>query len=1092
MKMHILLLATLFALSGVGCFDGALFFKQSGSSSLKNKAAGETQSVTTSVDVAGGETGRIRAGANITQTIAVSDQSSVAGTVVSFPPGTLAIDTDVTIEEGVTVATEGLAAELGIGGNIDSTGTAVSVQPTIATDPLQPYTVSIPLPLSLALTVDDLATLVVVYKVKKVSENKIVAGIVPREELELDGGTIKFSAEYFGVFQPIFTKSVVKNVSPVEVATPIQIKKDVVNLPPIHVTERSPFVVKAGERVEIAGTNFRPTMTLAMGGKKVSELRVASDVSASFSTPNYDGAGAMNLTVDQDGVSQTVSLFYRPNDKDLPLITEPETEVCLGKKYYDAAGIMRTGKRPCDGPDLSTLTPEIIRSGSIVAGVIGTFSPDFPDPANVYNDTVNGISGTLTLPSAVSVRTGNGVFGAAGTSVTPSLGDCAADGAVGCVAVAGFKAADMTNVTAGNIKSGTTIAGVYGGVVPTAPLCTSDGENSCVVDGTTYKAAALTGLAGKILSGQAVAGISGNVTLPGVGDVFTGISYGIGGNGSTGTLTLPAVGDVNSGVAYGVAGTGSTGTLTLPTAGNVLTGSGTFGNPGSVITPTLTLPIAANVKSGSANYGNPGSAITPAYSPDFPAVANVYNDTVDSVSGTLTLPVVGNVYTGIVYGVAGTGSTGTLTVPTAANVRTGNGTFGQAGTAVTPTLADCSVDGGISCVAVAGFKAADMTNVVAAKIKSGVTIAAVVGDYPSATYPLAGADATADLDFATFDAKIKAATNFEWFDSSGTRYANSGDADIVAGNIVNTATIFGTLGTVAAPVAPDPWDVRVGQTINGIAGKLKVACRNSANTAVFDAGVFKNATADNTTDFFTVTAHGYVDTDTVRYTAQTAITGLTATTTTYFVVSSTANTFQLAATSGGAAINFTTNGAGVVVYKWLDGSLDIWDTVNDYNNNGAAFTAAATPAAWTSDNFCGGAGTAASTAVWTDTTSDGTCDAAGDECRFKDKISGLEWSEFQSASAAWGTAMTTCGNLSFGGAGAWRLPTQKELMAAYEHGIYTAPNANWLTKAQMDANYFWTSSTQSATTINAWLVTLSFGNTAGMAKTGIYQALCVR
>jgi hypothetical protein len=471
---------------------------------------------------------------------------------------------------------------------------------------------------------------------------------------------------------------------------------------------------------------------------------------------------------------------------------------------------------------------------------------------------------------------------------------------------------------------------------------------------------------------------------------------------------------------------------------------------------------AADIKVGKTIAGIAGT-----YAPDFPDAANVYNDTVNGVAGTLTLP-------------------------SAVSVRTGNGVFGPAGTGVTPTLGDCAADGGVGCVAVAGFKAADMTNVVAAKIKSGVTIAAVVGDYPSATYPLAGADATADLDFATFDAKIKAATNFEWFDSSGTRYANSGDADIVAGNIVNTATIFGTLGTVAAPVAPDPWDVRVGQTINGIAGKLKVACRNSANTAVFDAGVFKNATADNTTDFFTVTAHGYADNDKIRFTAQTAITGLTATTTDYFVRFSTANTFQLATTSGGAAINFTTNGAGVVVYKWNDGTLDIWDTVDDYNNNGAAFTAAATPAAWTSDNFCGGAGIASSTAVWTDTTSDGTCDTAGDECRFKDKISGLEWSEFQSASAAWGTAMTTCGNLSFGGAGAWRLPTQKELMAAYEHGIYTAPNANWLTKAQMDANYFWSSSTVSYNTTNARIVGLSNGFTYHYGKTDMYQVLCVR
>jgi hypothetical protein len=982
--------------------------------------------------------------------------------------------------------------------------------------------------------------------------------------------------------------------------------------------------VLTGIQFGVSGTGQSGSLTLPAAGNVLTASGTYGDpgaaVTPSFS-PDYPTVGNVLSTDTVNSVSGTLTL---------PGVGDVNSGVAYGVAgtgstgtlTLPTAGNVLTGSGTFGNPGAAitpTLTLPIagnVKSGTANYGNPGSaitpaYSPDFPAVANVYSDTVDGAAGTLTIPvvgdvytgiaygvagtgstgtltlaTAANVRAGNGVFGRSGTSVTPLLSDCSTDGGTSCVAVSAFKAADMTNVVAGNIKNAITIAAVTGSVTPAPANCAADGATSCVavtnfpaVDkvnnitanaakvrdsvtiagvvgtladcteaasgcvaiGPLQAVAIVAGVASKVLSGQSVAGVGGNVTLPAVGKVLTGIQFGVSGTGQTGTLTLPAagnvltasgtygdpgaavtpsfspdyptvgnvlssdtvnsvsgtltlpgVGDVNSGVVYGVAGTGSTGTLNLPTAGNVLTGSGTFGNPGSAVTPTLTLPIAANVKTGSANYGNPGSAITPTYSPDFPAVANVYNDTVDSAAGTLTLPTVGNVYTGIVYGVAGTGSTGTLTVPTAANVRTGNGTFGQAGTSVTPTLADCSTDGGTSCVAVAGFKAADMSNVVAAKIKSGVTIAAVVGDYPSATNPLAGADATADLVFATFDAKIKAATNFEWFDSSGTRYVNSGDADIVDTNIVSTANIFGTQGTVIAPIAPNSWDVRIGQTINGVAGQLKTACRNSANTTVFDAGAFKNAVATKGTDIFTVTAHGYVNTDTVRYTAQTAITNLTATTTTYFVVSSTANTFQLAATSGGAAINFTSNGAGVVVYKWNDGTRDIWDTIDDYNNNGATFTSASMPSAWTSDNFCGGAGTAASSAVWTDTTTDGTCDTAGDECRFKDKITGLEWSEFQSASAAWGTAMTTCGNLSFGGAGAWRLPTQKELMAAYEHGIYAASNANWLTKAQMDATYFWSSSTVSSATLTAWAVFLSYGSVANVSKTSVNQVQCVR
>jgi hypothetical protein len=56
------------------------------------------------------------------------------------------------------------------------------------------------------------------------------------------------------------------------------------------------------------------------------------------------------------------------------------------------------------------------------------------------------------LPTAANVRTANGAFGQDGIGVTPTLGDCAADGSIGCVAVAAFKAVDMTKLVTGNIR----------------------------------------------------------------------------------------------------------------------------------------------------------------------------------------------------------------------------------------------------------------------------------------------------------------------------------------------------------------------------------------------------------------------------------------------------------------------------------------------------------------------------------------------------------------------------------------------------------------------------------------------------------------
>lgn len=72
--------------------------------------------------------------------------------------------------------------------------------------------------------------------------------------------------------------------------------------------------------------------------------------------------------------------------------------------------------------------------------------------------------------------------------------------------------------------------------------------------------------------------------------------------------------------------------------------------------------------------------------PDFPAVGNVYNDTVDGEAGTLTFADTTYVLdTAPDYGVAGTGGAKTATLTAAGNVLTGTGAFGVGGTSVTPS-----------------------------------------------------------------------------------------------------------------------------------------------------------------------------------------------------------------------------------------------------------------------------------------------------------------------------------------------------------------------------------------------------------------------
>jgi hypothetical protein len=74
----------------------------------------------------------------------------------------------------------------------------------------------------------------------------------------------------------------------------------------------------------------------------------------------------------------------------------------------------------------------------------------------------------------------------------------------------------------------------------------------------------------------------------------------------------------------------------------------------------------------------------------------------------------------------------------------------------------------------------------------------------------------------------------------------------------------------------------------------------------------------------------------------------------------------------------------------------------------------------------------------------------------------------------------------------WRLPTQKELMSGYEHGIRSASSANWITQAQMDADNFWSSSPNSDFPQTSWLVILANGNTFTNGRNNANYVSCVR
>ena len=94
-------------------------------------------------------------------------------------------------------------------------------------------------------------------------------------------------------------------------------------------------------------------------------------------------------------------------------------------------------------------------------------------------------------------------------------------------------------------------------------------------------------------------------------------------------------------------------------------------------------------------------------------------------------------------------------------------------------------------------------------------------------------------------------------------------------------------------------------------------------------------TANSSTDFLTSTAHGLVDTQQIQVVGSDLPSGLSASTN-YFVRDKTTNTFKLAATSGGTAINIVDNGSGST---WIYGDFAT-PTSSSWAKNGSTITVA--------------------------------------------------------------------------------------------------------------------------------------------------------
>lgn len=198
--------------------QGPGFFKQRGKERASIDASIKVAVV--AQEVAGGVIGTISADSTVTQVLAASADSEIAGSQVEFPPGSLAISTDVALKPGIVLATAAVVAQLDSRAEITSAGAPVELSSSVKMDATQPFTLAIAMPDGAALALaDSHQNLAVLYHVNKAAAGGVdFTGLIPRDALVVEGKVVRFAAKYFGTYQSVITSVPITEAKEVQAA----------------------------------------------------------------------------------------------------------------------------------------------------------------------------------------------------------------------------------------------------------------------------------------------------------------------------------------------------------------------------------------------------------------------------------------------------------------------------------------------------------------------------------------------------------------------------------------------------------------------------------------------------------------------------------------------------------------------------------------------------------------------------------------------------------------------------------------------------------------------------------------------------------
>jgi hypothetical protein len=165
----------------------------------------------------------VNADADNTNNIQASDDSSISGSSISIPPGSLTVSTEVTLLEGDTLSTDHVSAALDLGSDIfESAGQAVVFLSDPETNAVEPMSIGIEMGNSAALAASD--DIVVIYKKIDADTGEFLLGVLPESDVTVSGNTVKLKTKHFGVYQVANSSTNITESTEIVTTVPVGIK----------------------------------------------------------------------------------------------------------------------------------------------------------------------------------------------------------------------------------------------------------------------------------------------------------------------------------------------------------------------------------------------------------------------------------------------------------------------------------------------------------------------------------------------------------------------------------------------------------------------------------------------------------------------------------------------------------------------------------------------------------------------------------------------------------------------------------------------------------------------------------------------------